>query len=113
MTYWEYTRDDGYGLLNPDGSEKAELLDVVARPYPELVAGDPIRYAFDDATRTFTLAWHPRGALATEIALPRRHYPGEVDVACGGCTVTRTPNGVALTNVAETDPVEVSVSPRQ
>ena len=43
--YWSYDKSDGYGLLTPDGSEKAVLLGALVRPYPERVAGDPISYA--------------------------------------------------------------------
>ncbi len=58
--YWSYDKSDGYGLLAPDGSEKSELLDVLVRPYPERVAGDPISYAFDAATADLHVQLHPR-----------------------------------------------------
>jgi endoglycosylceramidase len=111
--YWEYTRDDGYGLLNPDGSEKTELIDAVARPYPDRVAGDPIAFDFDDANKTFTLRYRPRAtATPTLLALPSRHYPGEVDVDCGGCRATRTELGVTIDQVPDVEELQVKVTPR-
>src|SRR3990172_8130615 len=50
--YWDYVKG-GYGLLAADGSERTALTDALVRPYPERVAGDPVAYAFDEATRTF------------------------------------------------------------
>ncbi len=85
--YWAYDRDDSYGLLRPDGSEKPALLDVLVRPYPKRVAGDPISYEFDEATDTFTATWLPDDTIdaPTVLAVPLRRYPNGYDVACDGC----------------------------
>ncbi|HEU0035926.1 MAG TPA: cellulase family glycosylhydrolase [Kofleriaceae bacterium] len=88
--YWSYDKGDGgYSMLAADGSEKPELIGVLVRPYPELVAGDPIAYAFDAATSTFTFDYTPDAALdaATEIAIPPRLYPTGYTVECGECAV--------------------------
>src|SRR5512138_1985438 len=54
--YWSYDRG-GYGLLDADGNVQPTLAGVLARPYPERVAGTPQSYAFDPTTRTFTLTF--------------------------------------------------------
>jgi len=83
--YWAYDKSDGYGLLDPQGNEKPALLGVLVRPYPERVAGDPVSYAFDAASRTFTLTYTPHGHATTEISVPDRVYPAGYQVDCGGC----------------------------
>jgi len=56
---------------------------VLVRPYPERVAGDPISYAFDAATQTFTLTHSPDGSRKpTEISVPTRVYPSGYQVDC-------------------------------
>ena len=47
--YWAYDKGGDYSLLDADGNEKTALLDVLVRPYPARVAGDPISYGFDPA----------------------------------------------------------------
>jgi endoglycosylceramidase len=84
--YYDFTKNDGgYGLLNADGTEKPELLDIVVRPYPSRVAGTPKSYAFDAATKTFTLTMGAASRGTTEIIVPKRVYANGVDVDCGGC----------------------------
>ncbi len=87
--YWAYDRDDGYGLLRPDGSEKTELLDLLVRPYPEWVAGDPISYAFDESSGAFSFSWRPDGTIVapTEIVVPTRVYPKGYAVVCDDCSI--------------------------
>ncbi|MGZ3473676.1 MAG: cellulase family glycosylhydrolase [Polyangiales bacterium] len=97
--YWSYDRSDGgYGLLNADGTEKAELTNVIVRPYPMRVAGDPIRYAFDAASRTFTTTWtnDPSIAKPTEISVPPRIYPSGYRVTCD-CTTEKAEGVVRVT----------------
>jgi endoglycosylceramidase len=57
-------------------------LDILSRPYPEVVAGTPLEYGFADGT--FTLRWTRARAsgkgsfgprAVTEIRIPRRPYP--------------------------------------
>jgi endoglycosylceramidase len=85
--YWSFDRDGGYGLLDADGHEKPALLTQVVRPYPELVAGEPVSYRFDEASRRFELGYRPDPRLSapTEIVVPERVYPDGVIVSCGGC----------------------------
>jgi endoglycosylceramidase len=81
--YWSYAKG-GYGILNEDGSESMPLADVLVRPYPERVAGDPIDWTF--ANGAFTMRWHPSEKIAapTIVSVPKRRYPQgyAVDCAC-------------------------------
>jgi endoglycosylceramidase len=94
--YWHHGRDEGYGLLHADGSEKTELIDVLARPYPERVAGDPVRYGLDGDR--FTLVYRSDAAIAapTVISLPVRFYRSGVRVTCEGCTVELAPGAARI-----------------
>jgi endoglycosylceramidase len=97
--YWSYDKSDGYGLLDPQGNEKADLLDVVVRPYPELVAGQPLAYGFDAATSTLTVTYVPDRALAapTDLVVPARVYPAGYTVECGGCGYTEAAGELHIT----------------
>ncbi len=101
--YWDHTRGSkGYGLLEDDGSEKQALLDVLVRPYPRRVAGDPTGFAFDETSGTFTLTFTPAaltGDAPTVIAVPGRIYSGGYTVSCGGCSVERGKGEVLLRDV--------------
>lgn len=112
--YWAYDKDDGYGLLRPDGSEKKVLADVLARPYPSRVAGDLVSYAYDDATRTATIRFVPDRAsrAPTEIVVPARVAPAGVDVDCGGCDVEQERGIVRLRTSPPGDPANVVVRAR-
>jgi hypothetical protein len=79
--YWSYAKG-GYGILNEDGSEAMPLADVLVRPYPERVAGDPIDWSF--ANGTFTMRWHPSEKIAapTIVSVPKRRYPQGYTVEC-------------------------------
>ncbi|NVB84597.1 MAG: cellulase family glycosylhydrolase [Kofleriaceae bacterium] len=100
--YWSYDKGDGgYSILAGDGSEKPELVGVLVRPYPELVAGTPVSYAFDAATRTFTFDYEPdRSSAPTEIVVPARVYPGGYQVECGGCVTEQATGVVRITTAA-------------
>jgi endoglycosylceramidase len=95
--YWSYDASNGYGLLNPDGSEKTVLLGTLVRPYPERVAGNPISYAFDAATATFQFEYEPTLALPTEIVVPQRVYPNGYRVDCGDCVYEKRPGELVIT----------------
>lgn len=111
--YWDYNRDEGYGLLGPDGGEKRVLLDVLVRPYPARVAGDPLSFEYDESSRTFTLSYRPsaRVVAPTEIVLPRRVYPAGYRVACGGCTIERSVDLVRITHPPASGVARVVVTP--
>jgi endoglycosylceramidase len=98
--YWAYDKDSGYALLDASGAEKPVLVDAVVRPYPELVAGDPVSWSFDAASSTFTFTYRPDPSLAaaTEIAVPARRYPSGYQVACGGCAWQAMPGRLVVTS---------------
>ena len=63
---------------------KPAKLAVLVRPYPQLVAGTPKAWKFDDKTKVFTFSWsgakpgggsYPSEIRATEVFIPARHYP--------------------------------------
>jgi endoglycosylceramidase len=109
---WDYTKD-GYGLLNYDGSEAEPLVDSVALPYPERVAGDPVSWTFDTPTATFVATYHPRSGVTapTVLSIPARVYPNGYTVECGGCASTQSPGALTVTSVPDVDPVVVTVHP--
>ncbi len=111
--YWAYDKSDGYGLLAPDGTEKPLLVDTVVRPYPERVAGDPISYAFDAATSTFTFVYTPDGKskLPTEISVPARVWPNGYSVDCGGCRYEIRSGELVLDTPPPGAPATVVISP--
>jgi endoglycosylceramidase len=67
-----------------------------ARPYPQAVAGTPLSYGYDHATRTFELTYSTttpagrilrRRAAGTRIILPRIQYPDGYRVEVDGAAV--------------------------
>jgi endoglycosylceramidase len=110
-TYWAYDASEGYGLLHTDGTVKAELADVIARPYPSRVAGSVRSWDYDEASRVLTIRMTPdRGISApTEIVVPARAYPNGAQVDCGGCDVESLPGLVRLRTAP---PGDVVVRPR-
>jgi len=113
--YWDYGKGGGYAPLDKDGKEKKALLDAIVRPYPRRVSGDPVSYAFDEKTRTFTLTYRPAAAITapTLIAVPARVYPTGYDVVCGGCTHNgKTVGTLAITVPAVGSPSTVTVTPK-
>lgn len=109
--YWAYDNSDGYGLVNPDGSEKPDLVTAVVRPYPELTAGDPTSYAFDPTTSTFTFVYTPDRAStsATEIVVPDRVYPAGYQVDCGDCTYVTAPGRLIISAPPSASPATIVV----
>jgi endoglycosylceramidase len=111
--YWAYDKSDGYGLLAPDGAEKAALIDALVRPYPEQVAGDPISYAFDAGSTMFTFVYGPDRSLAlpTEISVPARSYSAGYQVECGGCRYERRDGVLLILSPASADRATVTIHP--
>lgn len=105
--YWSYEKG-GYGILNADGTE-ALVADVLVRPYPERVAGDPIAWTFRDGT--FTLTWHARKG-STIISVPARRYPRGYDVECDRCVWQQEATSLVVTVAPAGDPSELRVKAR-
>lgn len=111
--YWSYGKNDGYGVLAPDGSEKKDLLDALVRPYPERVAGDPESWSFDRSSGVFTLHYRPDRTIEapTTVIVPERAYPSGYQVDCGGCAWEKADGGIAITKPAAGDEVAITISP--
>jgi endoglycosylceramidase len=71
-------------------------LKALARPYPQAIAGTPIRFGFDPATRKFELVYtrkrvNGNGSFRrgyTDIFVPKLQYPDGVNVSTDGGSVT-------------------------
>jgi endoglycosylceramidase len=154
--YWHYCECDdpttsGTGVQGvvfdadqpPSGSNVKEAkLAVLSRAYPQVVAGTPLGYDFDEQARTFDLALStvaPNGASmapapgavpagqaealapqvipastpATEVFVPRRHYPNgyEVDVDGGGIASAPGATLLRVAACAGRERVTVTVRP--
>jgi endoglycosylceramidase len=74
--YWSYGPGT-WGLWNADGTERPAA-DVIVRPYARAVAGRPVSWSFDPATRIFRLEFDDVAGVTgpTEIHVPARHYAG-------------------------------------
>lgn len=88
---WAYfPSDNTFSVVDADGREKGELVDLLARPYARRIAGTPTAMSFDVATKEFAFSFRDdpeaNPTEPTEIFLPAaRHYPGgfEVEVTPG------------------------------
>ncbi|MBS1122267.1 MAG: glycoside hydrolase family 5 protein [Deltaproteobacteria bacterium] len=109
---WSFDRGGGYGLLDEQGNEVAPLVDAVARPYPARVAGDPISWDYDDASRALHVSWRPDPAVTapTVIVVPARVYPTGVTVDCGGCEALQVDGELRL-SAPPGDPATITVLP--
>ncbi len=113
-TYWDYSKGGSYSLLNDDGTERTVMLDAVALPYPERVAGTPLSFGFDPAARTFHLRYAPDRSLSapTRIAVPTRTWPQGFTVDCGGCQQHLEEAAVVIDQPAKGAEVDVTLAPR-
>jgi endoglycosylceramidase len=108
----------------PEGSNvKWEKLLVLARPYPQAVAGTPLRWDFDSDTRLFELDYSTdrpggggsfRPGSLTEVFVGHRHYPGGYVAEVSGGQVVSAPNAEVLLvrSVGRANEVSVRVRPR-
>lgn len=110
-TYWAYDKGGSYSVLDADGNERELLVSTLVRPWPERVAGDPVSYAFDAATSTFTLTYHPDPSIGapTEISVPDRVYPDGYTVQCDGCETRATGQILQVTVPPSGDPAIVTI----
>lgn len=79
--YWAYTKGGSWAPINEDGSEQKKM-DILVRPYPQCVAGQPISYGFNLEKKEFWLHYTPDPKISapTEIYLPHSIYPDGWDV---------------------------------
>ena len=109
--YWAYAKGGGYSMLLADGSEKQPLVDTLVRPYPERVAGDPIAYAFDAATSTFTMTYRPDASITapTVLSVPTRVYPDGYVVDCGDCVSEKSTGTLRITRAGSASPATITL----
>src|SRR4051794_37822410 len=97
-------------------------LKLLSRPHPRAVAGTPTSFAFDPATRAFTLAYKTaradgKGSFGpggeTEIAVPARQYPSGYAVSITGGRILSAPRAAVLRVAAcsGADTLSVKVTP--
>lgn len=118
-TYWDYALGNPQGA-KPYGSAEilkdlrkpptednlvTERVNAVVRAYPRAVAGTPEDYAWDAATKTFTLDYTPVRAAGsgsfgagsiTEVFVPARQFPSGYAVAVTGASVDSAPGAQIL-----------------
>src|SRR3954463_2003574 len=71
---WGYPHEDNAGMLRrPDGQTRPYRT-ILARPYPELLAGTPGHMRYDPDTRRFDLDYEPKGRARTVVVLPQLAY---------------------------------------
>jgi endoglycosylceramidase len=79
---------------------KQPAMDALARPYPQVVAGTPKGWSWDEAGKTFELTYSttlPSGQPAdagaeTEVFVPARHFPGGYRATAMGGEVLSGPS---------------------
>lgn len=85
--YWCYDPGDGGFAFIDSALQERPTIDVLVRTYPRRVAGHPLDYGYDPATRTMHLRFRTAAGVTgpTEIYVPAsRHYPGGFDLEVGG-----------------------------
>lgn len=88
---WAYfPSDNTFSVVDDQGREKGDLVNILARPYARRIAGIPTAMQFDLEGKTFSCSFVDDSAHATveptEIFVPAgRHYPGGfiIDVTPG------------------------------
>ncbi|MCA9530509.1 MAG: cellulase family glycosylhydrolase [Myxococcales bacterium] len=88
-TYWSMD-PGGYGFVDapvPGGDSSTwvenDKADLLVRPFPQAVAGQPISFGYDTDTRVFTLKFDTKPGVKgpTEIFVPvARHYPEGIEL---------------------------------
>jgi endoglycosylceramidase len=103
--YWDYEKNDGYGWLAGDGSEKPALVDALVAPFPERVAGDLINYSFDPVTRMAVFQVKGDGSIGapTIVSIPEQRYPQGWTIECGGCAVEKGNGSAKLVGIGTGD----------
>lgn len=114
-----WTRSLMYSSATTDGVQYLELL---ARPYPRAVAGQPISYSFDRTSGVFTLQFESRAKVSgsTEIHLAaERYYPdgyelqiNDGDDSCCSVSYDNESGVLSITTDPAIAEYEIVVSPQ-
>ncbi|MFH2004987.1 MAG: cellulase family glycosylhydrolase [bacterium] len=86
------------------GPLREEVIDLLARPYPQAIDGTLRSFAYDPTTRTLTVSITDAGEGEHLLAAPERVYPSGVTATCDGAVVETTagPGRVALRCTGQT-----------
>jgi endoglycosylceramidase len=97
-------------------------LDLLSRPYPQAVAGTPVRWSYDSATRRFQFLYRVDRAgggrlspnATTQVAVPRLKYPDGYRATIEDGRIISGPNAPVLRIVARrgAKSVMLGVTPR-
>ena len=119
--FWAYNEniaDDEAAPAGEDNLVSVAALDALVRPYPMAVAGTPLSWGFDPATKVFDLAFTtelPGGSRArkmqTAVFVPARHYPNGYTAKARGGKITSKPCADLLTIRPRARTVTVQVTP--
>ncbi len=128
--FWSYTRyitsynsDESALLPATDENVNHEMLAALARPYPQLVSGTPLRWSFDPGTKVFAMRYSSRRAdgrsafpagAETAVSVPALQYPRGYTATVTGGRVASPPNAPVLRVRAGRDArtITILVSPR-
>lgn len=104
---------DAESIVDENGAVKADKLRVLARAFPERIAGRRARWSFDPATGAFDLRYRARRRGRSVVALPVAvHYARGYRVRLKGARRVSRRNARRLVVRATTSRVRVRVSPR-
>jgi arylsulfatase A-like enzyme len=93
-----------WGVLEADGSEQIEKMNIVSRPYPQRVAGAATGWSFDFETKTWRVVIEPDAGVEADSEIfvaARRHYPGGFEAEVDGRTFR--PDRAAADGLAPAD----------
>jgi endoglycosylceramidase len=99
-----------------------DKLTLLERPYPQAVAGTPVRYRFNRDSRRFELVFTKRRAAGrgrfrrglTDVFVPKLHYPGGYRARVGGARVVSRRNAqhLVLRGLRRARRIRLVVQPR-
>lgn len=101
-TIWNYEptgydwNGEGGSIVEAGGAERP-FMDVLVRPYPWRIAGEPVRYGYDPASGVFELVFRERAGARGEtvVFVPERRYPSGpvVSVSDGSAALEQVAGG--------------------
>jgi endoglycosylceramidase len=87
---------DSESIVADTGKVKTKKVGVLARGYPERIAGVKPRWSFDDRSGVLSLSYSPRGSGPTVVVLPKPAYPRGACTTGRGFTQSRDPEANRL-----------------
>ncbi|MGD0391521.1 MAG: cellulase family glycosylhydrolase [Acidimicrobiales bacterium] len=118
--FWDYSMiAHQHGSSGETDEQASTALKALARPYPLAVAGIPIGYSFDSASREFKLSYASHrlngrpfaSGTVTDVITPSITYPDGYSVSADGASVTSNRCAPMLTLRATAPSVTVVVRP--